>query len=52
MKPISYLKQLRSTRRRCKSQAFVEFAFVLPIFLTPALRLTVHALALLLMHTH
>src|ERR1700677_75382 len=34
MKPaISYIKALRERRRRCKSQAFVEFAFVLPIFL-------------------
>src|ERR1700735_3699451 len=33
MKPFSYLQQLRATRRRCKSQAFVEFAFILPIFL-------------------
>src|ERR1700677_4282312 len=34
MKPaISYIKALRERRRRCKSQAFVEFAFILPIFL-------------------
>src|SRR5476651_1266423 len=33
MKPASYLQKLRSVRRRCKSQAFVEFAFILPIFL-------------------
>ena len=33
MKPLSYLLKLRATRRRCKSQAFVEFAFILPIFL-------------------
>src|SRR5277367_4212691 len=31
--PSSFLKRLRATRRRCKSQAFVEFAFILPIFL-------------------
>ncbi|HEY0256464.1 MAG TPA: TadE family protein, partial [Candidatus Methylacidiphilales bacterium] len=34
MKPAaSYLVTLRARRRRCKSQAFVEFAFILPIFL-------------------
>jgi len=33
MKSLSYLAQLRTRRRRCKSQAFVEFAFILPIFL-------------------
>ncbi|MCE0521998.1 MAG: pilus assembly protein, partial [Methylacidiphilales bacterium] len=33
MKPFSYLQLLRARRRRCKSQAFVEFAFILPIFL-------------------
>src|SRR5271170_4542567 len=33
MKPFSYLQQLKIRRRRCKSQAFVEFAFILPIFL-------------------
>src|SRR5471032_850096 len=33
MKPFSYLHKLRVIRRRCKSQAFVEFAFILPIFL-------------------
>ncbi len=33
MKPFSYLQQLKLRRRRCKSQAFVEFAFILPIFL-------------------
>src|ERR1700744_2829641 len=29
----SFIKRLRETRRKCKSQAFVEFAFILPIFL-------------------
>src|SRR5476651_1457282 len=33
MKVPSYIVALRATRRRCKSQAFVEFAFILPIFL-------------------
>src|SRR5271154_2303852 len=34
MKPaVSHLVALRARRRRCKSQAFIEFAFVLPIFL-------------------
>src|SRR5471032_3070278 len=33
MKPFSYLHKLKVRRRRCKSQAFVEFAFILPIFL-------------------
>src|SRR5271170_4383676 len=33
MKPFSYLQQLKIRRRRCKSQAFVELAFILPIFL-------------------
>src|SRR5271167_4360231 len=30
---LSFIKRLRETRRKCKSQAFVEFAFILPIFL-------------------
>src|SRR5271167_4539947 len=30
---LSFIQRLRETRRRCKSQAFVEFAFILPIFL-------------------
>src|SRR5271155_5684823 len=33
MKPFSYLQRLKARRRKCKSQAFVEFAFILPIFL-------------------
>ena len=33
MKPFSYIHRLKARRRRCKSQAFVEFAFILPIFL-------------------
>src|SRR5271155_2364218 len=33
VKPFSYIEQLRLRRKRCKSQAFVEFAFILPIFL-------------------
>ncbi len=33
MNAPSFLQQLRVTRRKCKSQAFVEFAFILPIFL-------------------
>src|ERR1700722_7655509 len=33
MKNLSYLQNLRTRRRKCKSQAFVEFAFILPIFL-------------------
>lgn len=33
MKPLSYLQWLRLTRCKCKSQAFVEFAIILPIFL-------------------
>ena len=33
MNAPSFLQRLRVTRRRCKSQAFVEFAFILPIFL-------------------
>jgi Flp pilus assembly protein TadG len=33
MKILPYIVQLRARRRRCKSQAFVEFAFILPIFL-------------------
>ncbi|HUB67173.1 MAG TPA: TadE family protein, partial [Candidatus Methylacidiphilales bacterium] len=34
MKPnTSYLQSVRAVRRRCKSQAFVEFAFILPILL-------------------
>src|SRR5476649_2873940 len=33
MNAASYFKRIRSVRRRCKSQAFVEFAFILPIFL-------------------
>ncbi len=33
MKAFSYRERLRVIRKRCKSQAFVEFAFILPIFL-------------------
>src|ERR1700748_3417143 len=33
MNVFPYIKVLRERRRRCKSQAFVEFAFILPIFL-------------------
>jgi hypothetical protein len=33
MKPFSYIQRLKARRRKCKSQAFVEFAFILPIFL-------------------
>src|SRR5476649_676241 len=33
MNAPSFLIRLRATRKRCKSQAFVEFAFILPIFL-------------------
>src|SRR5271170_1018251 len=33
MNTASYLVVLRARRHRCKSQAFVEFAFILPIFL-------------------
>src|SRR5258707_1365288 len=33
MKRASNLGRLRAIRHRCKSQAFVEFAFILPIFL-------------------
>jgi hypothetical protein len=33
MNAFSYRERLRLTRTRCKSQAFVEFAFILPIFL-------------------
>jgi hypothetical protein len=33
MKAFSYRDRLKVTRQRCKSQAFVEFAFILPIFL-------------------
>src|SRR5271169_5747879 len=33
MKPLPYIQRLRARRIRCKSQAFVEFAFILPIFL-------------------
>src|SRR5271154_4755299 len=33
MNVFPYIKRLRERRQRCKSQAFVEFAFILPIFL-------------------
>ncbi|HEY0256525.1 MAG TPA: TadE family protein, partial [Candidatus Methylacidiphilales bacterium] len=33
MSAPSFRQRLREIRRRCKSQAFVEFAFILPIFL-------------------
>jgi len=33
MKTPSFFQFVKERRRRCKSQAFVEFAFILPIFL-------------------
>ncbi len=33
MKPFSFLQKLKVRRRRCKSQAFLEFAIILPVFL-------------------
>jgi hypothetical protein len=33
MKPKPYISLLRTSRRKCKSQAFVEFAIILPLFL-------------------
>src|SRR5208282_5911474 len=33
VKRISPFFSLRALRHRCKSQAFIEFAFILPIFL-------------------